>query len=392
MTIVSTILQGLFLQHLHKRFTTVVYPQPSILLSLHDDVLHHLYQGIYPVVSLQPSLHMSLQDNILLHLYRCVSTIVSLWSSLLASLRSEFLQSSLFASLRSDFLRSSLLASLWNIFLRRLYRDISTVTSVPSKPEFFLQHICEFTICSIQAKPETFMLWLLLHASVQTSVLLFYKYIGYYMIDQTTNNTTLGYIMLLKRKWKREVKGNWCAKGRPHRECNNEVESSSLIVSPYVVMGSCLMNVMDYNFNYKLRSVVGWEDDFTANKWMWLDLQVRATLLWTWVISQALVDYTDMGRTIGRLLDDVQEPYVSANNSDGTITSYSHTSMVVHPGSNDHLRIRNLIHGNMLSLSLKKERNGKVSLKTGIVAIDYKMTINIMLMKYIHCCTILLYH
>ena len=182
-------------------------PRPSLLLSLRDDVLHHLYQGIYPVVSLQPSLHMSLQDNILRHLYRGVSTIVSLRSSLLASLRSEFLRSSLLAylrseflqssvsaSLRSEFLQSSLLASLWNIFLQSLYGDIFTVTSIPStlemflqrissKPEMFLQHIRTSTICSIQAKSETSILWLLLYASVQTSVLLFYKYIGYYVID-----------------------------------------------------------------------------------------------------------------------------------------------------------------------------------------------------------------
>ena len=96
------------------------------------------------------------------------------------------------------------------------------------------------------------------------------------------------------------------------------------------------------------------------------------------MISQALVDYTDMGRTIGRLLDDVQEPYVSANNSDGTITSYSHTSMVVHPGSNDHLRIRNLIHGNMLSSSLKEQQNRKVSLENVILGVDYKMTIKML--------------
>ena len=57
--------------------------------------------------------------------------------------------------------------------------------------------------------------------------------------------------------------------------------------------------------------------------------------------------------------------------------------MVVHPGSNYHLRIRNLIHENMLSSSPKKERNEKVSLKTGIIGIDCKMTINI-LMKHLY--------
>jgi len=101
------------------------------------------------------------------------------------------------------------------------------------------------------------------------------------------------------------------------------------------------------------------------------------------MISQALVDYADMRRIIGCILDDVQAPCVSINNSIGAITSYFHTSMVVHPGSNDHLRIRNLIHGNMLSSSSKKQKNGKVSLKNGIIGVDYKMTIS-MLIKHLY--------
>ena len=117
MTIVSTGLQGLFIQHLHKGVTTVVYSRPSLLLSIRDDILHHLYQGIYPVVSLQPSLPMSLKDNILRHLYRGFSTIISLRSPLIVSLRSEFLRSSLLTSLKSEFLRSSLPASLRSEFL-----------------------------------------------------------------------------------------------------------------------------------------------------------------------------------------------------------------------------------------------------------------------------------
>ena len=99
------------------------------------------------------------------------------------------------------------------------------------------------------------------------------------------------------------------------------------------------------------------------------------------MISRALVVYIDMRIFIGRILDDVQAPYVSSNNSIGTITSYFHKSLTVHPGSNDHLQIRNLIHGNMLSLSSKKQRNGKVSLKTGIIGVYYMMTIT-MLMEY----------
>ena len=67
----------------------------------------------------------------------------------------------------------------------------------------------------------------------------------------------------------------------------------------------------------------------------------------------------------------------------GSITSYLHTSMVVHPESNNHLQIHNLIHGKMLSLSSKKQQNGKVPLNNGILWVDYKMMIN-MLMKYLY--------
>ena len=101
------------------------------------------------------------------------------------------------------------------------------------------------------------------------------------------------------------------------------------------------------------------------------------------MISRALVDYTDMGTIISCILDNVYAPSVSMKDSIGSITSYFHTSVVIHPGSNDLLRIRNLIHGNMLSSSLKKQRNGKVSLNNGILGVDYKMTIN-MLMKHLY--------
>ena len=72
------------------------------------------------------------------------------------------------------------------------------------------------------------------------------------------------------------------------------------------------------------------------------------------MISRALVDYDDTGKAIGCILDEVYTPSVSMNNSIGFITSFSYTALVVHcPKSNDHLQIRNLINGNMLSSPLK---------------------------------------
>ena len=137
------------------------------------------------------------------------------------------------------------------------------------------------------------------------------------------------------------------------------------------------MNELDYN--HKLRSVIRWEDDFTANKWKWFETQVRDTFLWSWMISQALVDYTNMRRIIGCVLDNICTPSVSMKDNVGSITSYFRTSMVVYPRSNDQLWIRNQIHGNMLSSSSKKKQNGKVLLNNGILGVDYKMTINMLI-------------
>ena len=72
---------------------------------------------------------------------------------------------------------------------------------------------------------------------------------------------------------------------------------------------------------------------------------------------------------------------MSMKDSIGSITSYFHTSTVVHPGFNDYLRIRNLIHGNILLLSSKKQQNRQIILNNGILGVDYKMAINI-LMKH----------
>ena len=113
------------------------------------------------------------------------------------------------------------------------------------------------------------------------------------------------------------------------------------------------MNTLDYN--YKLRSVIGQVDDFAANKWNRFDTQVCDIFLWSWMISRVLVDYTGMERIIGHIIDNVYTLSVSTKESIGSITSYFRTSMVVHPGPNDHLRICNLIHGNMLSSSSKNQ-------------------------------------
>ena len=70
-------------------------------------------------------------------------------------------------------------------------------------------------------------------------------------------------------------------------------------------------------------------------------------------------------------------------NSIGSTTSLFHTSMVVNPGLNDHLRIHKFIHEGLLSSLLKKHQSGKVSMDNAALGFDYKLSINI-LMKQLY--------
>ena len=107
MTSISTFLQVLFIQYLHKVVNIILYLQPSLPVSLYEDILCHFYKGISTFASLLSSLLTSLRSGFL-------------WLSLLTSLQSEILWPSLPASLQSKFLQSSLLTSLCYIFLQRL--------------------------------------------------------------------------------------------------------------------------------------------------------------------------------------------------------------------------------------------------------------------------------
>ena len=98
------------------------------------------------------------------------------------------------------------------------------VQGIHPKPEILLQNIRESTILSKQVKPEASKSWLPLYVSLQSCAKLFYKYIGYYVIDQNTNNNTwnirkqaVGYIMLLKKKRRAKVKAKGCAEGHYHQ-------------------------------------------------------------------------------------------------------------------------------------------------------------------------------
>ena len=101
------------------------------------------------------------------------------------------------------------------------------------------------------------------------------------------------------------------------------------------------------------------------------------------MISRSLVDFSNIGRAIGRLLDVVYTPSASMRESIGSITSFFHTAMVVNPGWNDHSCIRKFIHEGFLSALLKKKQHGKVSLNNVALGLDYKLPIN-MLMKQLY--------
>ena len=77
---------------------------------------------------------------------------------------------------------------------------------------------------------------------------------------------------------------------------------------------------------------------------MWFDTKVCTVLLWIWVVSRALVDYTETRRVIGCLIDTVHTPYVPGTVSNGKITACVYKSLTIHPGSNNHVWMFNLVH------------------------------------------------
>ena len=120
-----------------------------------------------------------------------------------------------------------------------------------------------------------------------------------------------------------------------------------------------------------------------SQKWTWFNKQVRDTLLCSWMVSRKLVDHTNIGRAINRLLDVVYAPFAGIRDSIGSTTLFFHASMVVHPGLDDYLRIHKFIHKGLLSSLSKKQQNGKVSLNNAALGFDYKLSIN-MLMKQLY--------
>ena len=106
-----------------------------------------------------------------------------------------------------------------------------------------------------------------------------------------------------------------------------------------------------------------------------------STLLWIWMVSRTIVDYTEIGRIIGGLFYTVQGLLVLGTNNNEIITSHFHISLALYPESNYHVRMCDSVHRNMLSLSSKKKSSGKVSLKTSIIGFNNEMTINTLMIR-----------
>ena len=169
---------------------------------------------------------------------------------------------------------------------------------------------------------------------------------------------------------------------------NNVLSFDSDLLQTNNHKGFSMLNANEYN--YKLRSVIGQEDKSKVTKWTWFNKQVHATPLCSWVISRKLVDHTNIGRAIERLLDLVYAPFAGLRNNVGSTTSFSHTSMVVHPGLDDHLRIHKFIHEGLLSSLSKKQQNEHVSLNNAVLGFDYKLSVN-MPMKQLYIAVLYLY-
>ena len=82
-----------------------------------------------------------------------------------------------------------------------------------------------------------------------------------------------------------------------HLMFNNVLTSDPDFLQSNTHKGCCVLNATEYN--YKIRSVIGGEDEPKVTKWTWFNKQVCDMSLCSWMISQKLVDHTNIRRAIG---------------------------------------------------------------------------------------------
>ena len=111
------------------------------------------------------------------------------------------------------------------------------------------------------------------------------------------------------------------------------------------------------------------------------NMQLCVPFLCTQVKSPTIQDYKKIERVIGYLKNTVQLPLAVGIDSDKILTWYIQASFAVHLDFNSHIgTCTTLVHGSMLSLSSKQKSNEKGSLKTRLIRVDNKTTLD-MLMK-----------
>ena len=82
-------------------------------------------------------------------------------------------------------------------------------------------------------------------------------------------------VMVVMVEWLLVLDLLGCAEGRYHRIFNNVLESSFDLLQTNTHKEFCWLNATDYN--YKLRGIIGREDNSKVMKWTWFNKQVRDT-------------------------------------------------------------------------------------------------------------------
>ena len=96
------------------------------------------------------------------------------------------------------------------------------------------------------------------------------------MIEYNYNSNTgnirrqvVGYTMSLMRKRRIKFKANSNEENKYHLMFNNVLSSDSDLLRSNTHKGCCLLNANEYN--YKLRSENGQEDESKVTKWTWFN-------------------------------------------------------------------------------------------------------------------------
>ena len=127
------------------------------------------------------------------------------------------------------------------------------------------------TVMPIQVKSETTKSWVPSHLLLQPYIKYFFKLITCYMSDYNCSinlgnirRQVVQYIMSLKRKRRMKLKAYSPAENKYHLMFDNVLVSDSDLLQSNAHKGCCVLNANKYN--YKLRNVIGREDESKVTK------------------------------------------------------------------------------------------------------------------------------